>query len=154
METRSTWSILFAILSFLASITSTPALWIVALAVLLLACSGGSDACVEVPAPDCTAQYAPTFDNVFNNTLLPRCGVAGSACHATEGGRGGLVFAEIEASYQALTAARVDSEAPGCGTLLERVAADEPARLMPPGDPLSDGVLCSITQWVAAGAPR
>ena len=154
METRSAWSIILTVLSLFASTATAPALWLVALVVLLVACSDGSDACVDVPAPGCTPQYAPTFQNIFDNTLLPSCGVAGSTCHAPEGAQGGLVLAEIEASHAALTTTRVDSEAPGCGTLLQRVAADEPGRVMPPGDPLPDGVVCAITQWVAMGAPR
>ena len=127
------------------------------LAGLASACSG-DDACSAV-AIECTPQYQPTFTNVFNNTLLPSCGVAGSACHAPEGAKAGLVFAEIEQAYDLLTgaggqAARVDPQALGCGTLLSRIATDDRGRVMPPGNPLADSEVCAIVQWVSMGAER
>ncbi|MCG8420456.1 MAG: hypothetical protein MJE77_21185 [Proteobacteria bacterium] len=121
------------------------------------ACSD-SDACVEVTA-DCVPLYQPTFENVFTNTLVAKCGVAGSACHAREGARAGLIFADIDQAHDLLTgsggaAARVDSESLGCGVLLARVAADDPARVMPPGNKLMDSEICAIATWIEMGARR
>lgn len=127
------------------------------LAIMLLHTTACSDeaACAEVTT-ECAPLYEPTFDNVFNITLQQRCGVAGTACHAREGGQAGLVFVDIDESYTLLTGqtARVDSEALGCGTLLSRIAASDPSRAMPPSAPLSAAEQCSIVQWVAMGANR
>lgn len=137
--------------------TKITALFIAALGGLA-ACSSGSDECVAV-SPECTPLYAPTFENVFTNTLQQRCGVPGVACHAREGAKGGLVFVDIDESYALLTGAnggpsRVDSAELGCGELVSRVASDDPSRVMPPAAPLGDAELCSIIQWVAGGAQR
>lgn len=129
----------------------------VALALMSAACSDDST-CAEVTA-ECAPLYQPTFDNVYSTTLQQRCGVAGSACHAREGAQAGLVFADIEESYDMLVGSnghprRVDAEALGCGELLSRLASSDPSRVMPPAAPLSEAELCSITQWVAMGANR
>ncbi len=133
-------------------------LFLGALVAPLVACSGGDDdTCAPVRA-ECVPQYPPTFDNIFQNTLVPSCGVAGSACHSADGAKAGLVFAEVERSYDLLTGvngpARVDVEALGCGILLSRVATDDPARVMPPGNPLAESEICAIVQWVDMGAQR
>jgi hypothetical protein len=126
-------------------------------ALLGAACSGG-DTCAPVSA-DCAPLYAPTFDNVFSRTLMPRCGVAGGACHAPEGARAGLVFADIDEAYGLLTGAAtgrslVEADEPGCSALLARVGSTDPGRVMPPGAPLSDAELCAVVQWVDMGAAR
>ncbi len=122
--------------------------------------SGCSDepVCAEVSA-ECAPLYEPTFENVFDITLSQRCAVAGGVCHAAEGAQAGIVFVDIDDSYDLLTGGAggrvlVDPAALGCGTLLSRVAADDPARTMPPNAPLSEAERCSIIQWVAAGAVR
>ncbi|MEM9489705.1 MAG: hypothetical protein AAGC55_11200 [Myxococcota bacterium] len=133
-------------------------LLLVLLGALLGACSGSDgsdDLCVQVSA-ECVPLYAPTFQNIFDNTLMPGCGVPGSACHAVEGAQGGLILSDIDTAYEALVTegGRIDSDMLGCGTLLSRVATDTASLLMPPGAPLADSEICAITQWVAAGAPR
>lgn len=124
---------------------------------LLAAC--GDDDCVVVPEADCAPLYQPTFDNVFSKTLLPTCGANGSACHAPEGAKAGLVFADIEESYAALTEenSRGVLLEPGdasCSVLMGRLAAEEGNQLMPPGQPLSAAELCAISSWIADGAQR
>ena len=121
------------------------------------ACSDDS-ACVEV-STECAPLYEPTFDNVFNITLQQRCGVAGSACHAREGAQAGLIFADIDESYDMLVGnaghpRRVDLDDLGCGVLLSRLGSTDPSSVMPPAAPLSEAELCSITRWVAMGANR
>jgi hypothetical protein len=115
-------------------------------------------ACAPVTA-ECAPLYEPTFDNVFTTTLKPRCGVAGLACHSRDGARAGLIFEEANESYDLLTGAgggpvHLDPDALGCGTLLSRLGATEPARAMPPSAPLSEPELCAVVQWVAMGAKR
>ena len=65
--------------------------------VLLALLSCGED-CVELPV-DCTPQYPPTFDRVWEETLLPTCALSG--CHAT--GQGGLTMGTTaDEAYAAL----------------------------------------------------
>lgn len=130
----------------------------VALALMGAAACSDDSVCAEVTT-ECAPLYEPTFENVFNTTLQPRCGVAGSACHAREGAQGGLILADIDEAYDMLAGngghpRRVDSETLGCGELLSRLASSEPSRLMPPASPLSEAELCAITQWVAMGGNR
>ena len=123
-------------------------------ATLVTACSDG-EACVQVDTA-CQPLYEPTFANIFQNTLVPSCGVAGVACHAPEGAAGGLVFADIEQSYQQLAgdSARIDPDNVGCGALLSRLGSTEPSYQMPPSAPLAEAELCAIRQWVVSGAVR
>lgn len=137
-------------------IPSVPYLAPLALAALIgaSACSD-PDTCALVDT-ECQPLYQPTFDNIFQNTLLPSCGVAGVACHAPEGNAGGLVLADAEASYQAITGdnPRIDLDNVGCGPLLSRISSSDPSYQMPPSAPLAEAELCAIRQWVVAGAPR
>ncbi len=125
---------------------------------VLVGCSD-DDGCVVAPASGCGPLYQPSFDNVFENTLLPTCGSNGSACHAPEGAKGGLVFANADDSYNQLTdsstgAARVLAGDSSCSPLMGRLAAEEDELLMPPGQRLSDAELCAISSWIANGAMR
>lgn len=122
---------------------------------LALACNGGDDddfPCVDVD-PGCAPLYTPDFDEIFTRTLEPKCGLPGGSCHAAEGAQGGLVLDEIETAYTGLSA-RVDTNDVGCSLVLRRVGAAQPAKAMPPGDPLSDPERCVFVQWIDAGAPR
>jgi hypothetical protein len=143
---------------FSALVTGLFSALVITLPITSTACSDDAVVCAEVTA-ECAPLYEPTFENVFSTTLQPRCGVAGSACHAREGAQGGLIFADIDEAYDMLTGnggnpRRVDAEALGCGELLSRLASSDPSRLMPPAAPLSEAELCAITQWVAMGANR
>jgi hypothetical protein len=123
---------------------------------LVAACSallvGCSPDCVEV-ASDCAPLYEPSFEQVFTRTLAPTCAGGGSACHGSEGGRGGLVFAEKSASHAALVGGGlVVPGDPGCSELVARLASDDPDVQMPPGAPLSVAERCAIERWIAGGA--
>lgn len=122
------------------------------------ACSDDELVCADVTA-ECAPLYEPTFDNIYTNTLQQRCDVPGTACHAREGAQGGLVFADIDESYELLTGqadgrVRVNSDELGCGVLLSRLGSTDPSWGMPPAAPLSDAELCAIVQWIENGAPR
>ncbi|MBM4356598.1 MAG: hypothetical protein FJ096_00655 [Deltaproteobacteria bacterium] len=122
----------------------------------VLAClaplGGCSPECVEV-ADDCAPLYEPSFEQVFERTLLPTCAGGGSACHGTDGGRGGLVFAERGASHAALVdGGLVLAGDPGCSELVKRLASDDPEVQMPPGSPLPASERCAIERWIAGGA--
>ena len=117
---------------------------------LLLGC--GSSPCVDLPV-SCDPLYEPTFDNVYTNTLQPTCGFEGTACHSADGAQGGLVFAELEASYDNVLD-RIEPGDPACSLLIQRIDAPDVADAMPPGDPLSEAERCAIRMWIDAGAER
>jgi len=124
-------------------------------AFLLAAGCGGSSDCVEGLSLECAPLYEPTFDQVFAKTLLPTCAQAGSSCHASTGKQGGLSFEDADASYQLLIdRALVLPGDAACSPLIERIAANDPEKLMPPGRALSDAERCSIVRWIADGAKR
>jgi hypothetical protein len=127
--------------------------WIAA-AVALGACGSDELPCVDVDLT-CQPLYEPTFDQVFANTLAPKCGTAGSACHSRDGHKAGLVLDDIDLAYQLLVdGGRVEPGAPSCSTLVARVYAASSKQRMPPGRTLADAERCALLQWVAAGAPR
>src|SRR5687767_3068003 len=99
---------------------------------LVTACPAG-DACVEVDVTTCAPLYAPTFENVFSRTLVPTCGVEGSSCHAPEGARADLVFADADDSHAALLDGRVEPGDPSCSLLVRRIESDDRDFKMPPG---------------------
>lgn len=126
---------------------------------VLIACDETELPCVEGQDPACAPLYPPTFDNVFKQTLAATCAQAGSSCHASGGAKGGLVFEEIERSYELLlgTPGGEPRVIPGdisCSVLMRRIEHPSETLQMPPGKPLSDAERCAIQQWIANGAPR
>jgi len=121
------------------------------------ACGGGGDACEEFDVDlACTPQYAPTFDNIFANTLTPKCNLPGTACHSIDGARAGLIFETADQSFDLLTGSGNDVLANDvCGSELSfRILSDASNVQMPPGNPLSAGEQCAILQWIDQGAQR
>ena len=120
------------------------------------ACSGPDQLeCIEVD-PTCAPLYAPTWDNVFNNTLRPKCGTGGGACHEGSGAHGGLRLDEYETAYRTLTAASknyVMLEDIPCSELIQRIYAASSSLRMPRGSSLPDSERCALAQWMLAGAP-
>lgn len=120
--------------------------------------AGCGDECVEVDL-SCQPLYEPTFDNVFSRTLQPTCGTSGTGCHAAEGARAGLVFADADATYARLTGsggaeALVIPNDPGCSAMIKRTEATSPKESMPPGQQLPAAERCALMLWVANGATR
>lgn len=112
--------------------------------------------CVEVEL-ECTPQYEPTFDNIYENTLRTTCGLPGTVCHAAEGARGGLILDDPDVAYQLLVEsadARVTPGDASCSEITRRIDLKGPGPRMPPGGMLEPGVICAIEQWIEAGAPR
>jgi hypothetical protein len=124
--------------------------------VALVALTGGcGDDCVELDL-ECTPQYEPTFDNIYNNTLQGTCGLPGSVCHAAEGAQGGLVLDDPDTAYELLVesaGARVIPGDAACSELTRRIDPKGPGPRMPPGGMLDPGEVCAIEQWIQAGAP-
>ena len=114
--------------------------------------------CADFDADACTPQFAPEFDRVFEQVLMPRCGVPGSACHAeagAEGADGGLVITDVDSTHEILLNGFVEPSDVACSPLLVRMNTDDSDFLMPPGSqPLDEDVRCSIAQWIASGAQR
>ncbi len=124
------------------------------LAVVAAGCSDPpTPACVDVDLT-CQPLYAPTWDNVYANTIVRTCASGGGACHAAVGAQGGLVLEGDHAAYAALTGPRayvVPGDA-SCSQMIERIYSPSAALLMPRGARLSDPEACAIARWVAAGA--
>jgi hypothetical protein len=130
------------------------------LACLLFArCSAPSD-CVEGLDAGCIPLYAPTFDNVYTNTLQMTCAQNGTACHSPEGRMGGLYYSDPDTAYRLLLGqvdgrARVRPGDPACSLLVERIEGPTSfGQQMPPGKPLMASERCAIEQWIRMGAPR
>jgi len=125
-----------------------------------LACgqdSGQDDApCLDqAQAAACTPQYEPTFDNVYQNTILTRCATGGGSCHLAGAAKGGLVLEGIDAAYDGLvTAGRVVAGDPECSLVIRRLEATRDRGMMPPGTPLTEPERCAVTLWVRQGAER
>jgi len=136
------------------SVTSLTCAALVGAGVAVIAgCPGDELTCVDADL-GCQPLYPPTFENVFTNTFLPKCGTPGSSCHSAAGHRAGLVLDNRDEAYRLLLMNdRVIPGEPSCSVLIERVYAPFELR-MPPGRTLSDAERCALVQWVAAGAPR
>jgi hypothetical protein len=130
------------------------------LAIVALASCGDDEeqACVEDLTTDCNPLYSPTYDQVFTRTLVPTCAQPGTACHASEGAKGGLVFEDADESYALLLGevgeARVLAGDAACSPLVIRIESSESSVVMPPGAPLDAAERCAIVQWIANGAER
>ncbi len=114
---------------------------------------------VNLDVMGCAPAFQPTFQNVFDQVLQPSCGQGGDSCHAHAGAAGagdGLVFADIDAAYDALMQrGRVSPGDPECSAMVVRLETDNASIRMPPGNvPLDAGARCSIEQWIAQGAKR
>jgi hypothetical protein len=116
------------------------------------ACSG--DECLEDLNSACAPLYEPTFQNVFDQTLAPTCGLSGTACHSSEGRQAGLVFAEIEEAHRLLLESRVEPGDASCSLVMRRLESDDPTFQMPPGRKLTATERCAIQQWIQNGATR
>ncbi len=121
-----------------------------------LGCSGDDELeCASID-PACTPLYAPTWDNVFANTLRPKCGTGGGACHQGTAARGGLRLDDEELAYQNLmrpTENWIDLADVGCGEVISRLYTSSSRFRMPRGSTLSQAERCAVTQWALAGAP-
>lgn len=124
----------------------------VVLLVILAGC-GDDDDCVEVDL-SCAPLYDPTFDNLFDNTFMPKCGLPGGACHGDAGRQNGLGFVTKDEAYDLLLESRVIPGDPGCSLIGRRIESTDPSFQMPPGARLEDGERCAIIRWIANGAER
>jgi hypothetical protein len=101
-------------------------------------------------------QIAPTFSDVFTNTLSSKCGVSG--CHAAPNPENGLELDQIDTAYQDLvTDSAADRVRPGdvqCGKVIVRLETAGHPWSMPEDSHLDEGSLCSIRHWIKNGAAR
>ncbi len=117
-------------------------------------------ACITVDT-ECTSNYVPTFDNVYNNTLANSCGSQRNSCHSESGHMANLSMADEPTAYAALldnssidpSRKRVVPGDPSCSLMIVRTDSPGADYQMPIGDALSAGDRCALIQWVAAGAP-
>ena len=139
--------------------------------VAAVACAGGSGpsepACLaEAAAVSCTSalyglhggQIAPTFQEVFDNTISKVC--AASGCHSGRSPQAGLALDDIDAAHRALLATNASGERRviagdvKCGKVIVRLETSGEPWSMPPGAHLDEQALCSIRHWIKNGAPR
>jgi hypothetical protein len=143
-------------------VTSASQPWVLA-ALALGGCDGGggegsedgTPTCVSRDASACTPLYEPTWARVYAETIVPRCGTAGGACHAepsAAGAGGGLVVSDMAATHAALLDGFVVPGDAACSEVVVRLDVDD-ARRMPPGaEPLPEGERCAVARWIADGA--
>ena len=86
-------------------------------------------------------------------------GIGGGSCHGTGEGKSGLLFSDPDMAWEHLTEDLGDGPwvvagSAGCSPLTQILRSEEPAEVMPPGDPLSEAEICAIEQWIDAGAER
>ena len=117
--------------------------------------------CLPEFSLDCTPEYQPTFDNIFDNRLGVTCGAAstGGSCHAEAGAMAGLVLATPQGAYTGLLGIdgarqRVIAGDPECSLLIQRIESTDPGFGMPPGRRLSANERCAFVKWVAGGAKQ
>ena len=128
------------------------------LAVALMAaassgCGSGESSCVEVDLA-CQPLYEPTFDEIHERTLVPKCALSGTACHSNEGAKNGLSLEDPDTAYELLLRSRTTPGDPSCSLLVRRIESGDSDFQMPPGSPLGAAERCAIIQWVEAGAER
>lgn len=130
----------------------------------LVGCAADDDAgatCLPELPRDCTPQYAPTFEAIFENRLAVTCGSpqTGGSCHGPAGAQAGLVLSTPEDAYARLLGdfdgnARVIPGDPECSPLMKRLESSDPSTVMPPMSPLGEAERCSILLWIDRGAER
>jgi hypothetical protein len=118
----------------------------------LAGCTG--DECLTDLNADCAPLYEPTFENVFEETLAPSCGLPGTSCHSAEGRKNGLAFAELEEAHRLLLEGRVEPGDASCSLIMRRISSDDLGVQMPPGRKLIDSERCAIQKWIQDGAMR
>lgn len=130
----------------------------------LAACSDPPLDCVQTIDTQCAALYPPTFDNVFQDTLVPKCSTGGGSCHTPEGHQAGLSFDKTnpdDAYAQLLMPSttfpdrvRMIPGDPSCSEVTERIFSTASRWHMPRGSSLAPEESCAIVQWIAQGATR
>lgn len=134
------------------------------LALSLVGCSSDPPSelpCVQGLSASCQAQYdPPTFATIHAKILVPTCATGQGTCHTPDAAKGNLVLSDESQAYAMLKGengarARVMASDPSCSLLMKRLMSKDPNVHMPKGPTsLSDGEICTITQWIANGAPR
>ena len=134
---------------------------LLALGVALAGCGTKTPppACITVDTT-CAPGYQPTFDNVWQNTLLPTCAQSAS-CHSATGHMGNLDMSDEATAYMDLLApAKLDPKRmrvvpgdPACSLMTVRTDSPGADYQMPPGMALDEPTRCALVQWVKCGAP-
>jgi hypothetical protein len=126
------------------------------LAALLVGCA---PPCLDDLDAACAPLYEPTWDNVYERTLVGSCSSGGSTCHSAQGAQGDFATGDQDATYARLlgtdgSAPLLEADDAACSLLVRVVRSTDVNEQMPPGSPLSDAEACAIQQWVDGGAAR
>jgi hypothetical protein len=131
--------------------------------VAFAACSShDAPACVVDPSPSCKPAYdPPVYATIFTKILQPTCATGAGTCHTSDAAMGSLALDNVDVAYDQLLGrngaprVRVVPGNPSCSLLMERLESSDPAFRMPRGDiSLSAAEICTIAQWISAGAQR
>jgi hypothetical protein len=116
-------------------------------------------ACTTALYGDHDGKLAPTYADVFTNTLKPECATMG--CHTAPDPPNGLAFDDEATSYAALLSMNAAGTGPRlvpgdakCGELVVRLETAGKSWSMPQGGHLDDATLCAIRRFIADGAPQ
>lgn len=135
-------------------------------AVALASCTSSSSTpaeppCVQGLSASCQAQYdPPAYATIYAKILQPTCATGRGTCHTADAAKGGLSLDDADRAYALLLGqngakARVLPGDASCSLLMKRLTSTDPNFHMPPGSTsLTQGELCTITQWIAQGAKR
>jgi len=123
--------------------------------------AAGDPPCVTGLSADCQATYdPPTYETIYAKIFVPTCATGKGTCHTSDAAMGGLVFASPDDAYAMLLGqngahARVLPNDASCSLLMKRLTSNDPNYRMPRGPtPLSAGDICTVTKWIAQGAPK
>ena len=105
----------------------------------------------------CVLAYPPEYKILFERVFAQSCTSAGTSCHGSSGGQGGLSFLDVAESHSQLLAprsggARVKPGDAACSELVVRLDSVGNSWSMPPATPLDERQRCSIRRWIQAGA--
>jgi len=121
----------------------------------------GDPPCVVGLTASCQAAYDPaTYAVIFDKILHPTCATGTGTCHTADGAKAGLIMEDPDVAYRLLLGedggrARVLPGDPSCSLIMKRLHSTDPHYHMPPGpNSISAGEMCTIVQWIAAGAKR
>ena len=102
----------------------------------------------------CTQAPPPAWRYIHAAIIAPNCATAG--CHSSLTETYSLNLEDADVSYRALVSEGgfVDPGSARNSRLIYLLRGIEVRKPMPPGEPLSDGDIALIEDWIQAGASR
>jgi hypothetical protein len=146
---------------FVLPLLASLATCVVAMSCTSVSPTHGEPPCVASLSTACAPLYdPPTYDVLYAKIFHPTCASGTGTCHTMDAAKAGLVFEDADEAYAMLLGTngahvRVLRGDAACSLLVKRLASKDPSYHMPPGPTsLTDAELCTVTKWIANGAPR